>query len=335
MATPEESASATPMFLQENEEFLSPECRSLLQTLPSDQFGNTPHHLFQYNGFWYLIRLLNSLLSIQQNFQPDPSDILLATHPKTGTTWLKALAFALMNRSQYSPSSTDHPLLRDNPHDLVPFLEIDLYIKDKEPDLSRFAAPRLFSTHAPFSSLPGLVKSSKCKIVYMCRNPKDTAVSLWHFANKGKPKDNQIPLEEIVNKFCQGMIAYGPFWDHVLEYWKASQEMPHNGVLFLKYEEMKEQPGEQLRRLADFLGCPFSEEEETNGQVEEILSLCSFERLSKLEVNQKGKVSLGIEKHCFFRRGQAGDWANYLSEEMIEKFDRITEEKFHGSNLKM
>ncbi|KAK4788849.1 hypothetical protein SAY86_020168 [Trapa natans] len=53
-------------------------------------------------------------------------------------------------------------------------------------------------------------------------------------------------------------------------YYKASLEMP-NKVMFLKYEEMKERPMELLRRVAEFLGCPFSEA--VDEQVNEILRL--------------------------------------------------------------
>lgn len=326
-----------PKFLQEDDEdVLSLECRVLLQTLPSEKlWKSSGHSVYLYNGFWYHPRLLNSLLSIQRNFQANHSDILLATAPKTGTTWLKAFIFALMNRSRYSTNSKEHPLLQNNPHDLVPFLEIDLYIEDPNPDFSGLDSPRLLSTHIPFSSLPSSVKSSNCKIVYLCRNPKDVAISLWHFTNKWTPKGKEpTSLEETISKFCHGVTPYGPYLDHVMEYWKASEEMPHK-ILFLKYEEIKEQPCEQLRRLANFLGCPFSEEEEVDGQVKESLRMCSFRNLSALEVNRRGKIRADIDSNSFFRQGEVGNSANYLTEEMMNKIDRMTEEKLHGSYFKL
>ncbi|AET03212.1 sulfotransferase domain protein [Medicago truncatula] len=32
--------------------------------------------------------------------------------------------------------------------------------------------------------LPKSVKESTCKVVYMCRDPKDIFTSLWYFTNK-------------------------------------------------------------------------------------------------------------------------------------------------------
>jgi hypothetical protein len=81
------------------------------------------------------------------------------------------------------------------------------------------------------------------------------------------------------------------------------------------------------------LGCPFSPEEEAKGVVNDISKLCSFDKLSNLEVNKNGKSFLVGENNVFFRQGQVGDWMNSLTAEMIEKLDHITKEKFHGTGL--
>lgn len=59
-----------------------------------------------------------------------------------------------------------------------------------------------------------------------------------------------------------------------------------NKVMFLKYEEMKMKSDFYLKKLHEFLKCPFSKEEESKGVVDDILYLCSFEKLSELEVNK-------------------------------------------------
>nr|POE84752.1 cytosolic sulfotransferase 5 [Quercus suber] len=178
-------------------------------------------------------------------------------------------------------------------------------------------------------------KDSACKIVYLSRNPKDTFVSLWHFTNSLRSPASKGPnsLQEAFDKFCRAVSLYGPYWDHVLGYWKESLENPQR-VLFLKFEEMKEQPTAHLRKVAEFLGCPLSPEEEAKGVGDDILRLCSFDNMSNFEVNKSGKLSSGEENSKFFRQGEVGEWMNHLTDEMIEKLGRITQEKFHGTELK-
>ncbi|RHN41445.1 putative flavonol 3-sulfotransferase [Medicago truncatula] len=57
-------------------------------------------------------------------------------------------------------------------------------------------------------------------------------------------------------------------------------------VMFLKYEEAKMKPSFYLKKIAEFLGCGFSIEEESNGMVDDLLNLCSFENLGNLEVDK-------------------------------------------------
>ncbi|KAG2411259.1 hypothetical protein I3760_Q016600 [Carya illinoinensis] len=245
---------------------------------------------------------------------PCDTDILLVTHPKVGTTWTKAILFALKNRMHY-PDLQEHPLLTNIPHDLVPLLEGDIYTKKKVLDLDP-AFPRLISTHLPYALLPTSVKDSTCKIVYVYRNPKNTFVSLWHFQNRLYPTTNS--LEEAFDK-------------------------PKDA--FLKYEEMKEQPTTYLKRIVEFLDCPFSLEEEAKGTMNDISRLCSFDNLSNLDVNKSGKRHLPdhkmtlfrqcIDSAAYFHQGNTGDWVNFLTPKMAEKLDHIIEEKFHGTGLKL
>ncbi|XP_028071227.1 cytosolic sulfotransferase 18-like [Camellia sinensis] len=132
--------------------------------------------------------------------------------------------------------------------------------------------------------------------------------------------------------FCRGVTSYGPFWDRVLEYWKASRERPDK-VLFLKYEDMKEDPISHLKVLAKFMGLPFSLEEESQGLIEEVLKLCSFDNLKDLKVNKNEKNKNGRPYSMFFRKGEVGDWANYLTPSMLERMSKLMEEKFDGSGL--
>ncbi|XP_065871867.1 flavonol sulfotransferase-like [Euphorbia lathyris] len=304
-----------------------------ISTLPQESGWRVSLNLYKYQGFWYHSNFLEGIILFQKNFIPQPNDILLCSLPKSGTTWLKSLSVAISTRSNFI--ATDHPnsssnlLLTNLPHDIVPFQEM-LYSVGLERDIQN----PLIATHVPFNSLPKSILNSNTKIIYVCRNPKDVLVSLWHFScNK---QSEIIKFEEAYEKFCNGVSGYGPYWDHVLGYWKASLEFPDR-LLFLKYEELKNDTYFYAKKIADFMGCPFSVDEEKQGIVEKIVKLCSFESLKNFEVNKSKNTSkyipMKIENNLFFRKGEIDDWKNYLTVEMAERLDQIIQEKFSGSGL--
>ncbi|KAG5234933.1 flavonol sulfotransferase [Salix suchowensis] len=253
------------------------------------------------------------------------TDIFITSCPKTGTTWLKALTFAICTRSRLSGCH------------MTALLEYDF----AQNTIKRDCAVPLVSTHVPYRSLPKSIVSSCCKIIYICRDAKDAFVSLWHFIADLQRSKNIEPLslEEAFELFCSGISSYGPYWDHVLGYWRASLEFPEK-ILFLTYEEMKKDTASHVKKLAEFMGCSFTLEEEEEGEVQKIISLCSFEKLSNLAVNKNGKhraddSSFAMKNGVFFRKGEIGDWANNLTAEMGARLDDIMEQKLKGSGLKL
>ncbi|CAN1351243.1 Cytosolic sulfotransferase 5 [Linum perenne] len=227
-------------------------------------------------GFWYPTYLVNSIEAFRANFKPQRNDVVvLASSMKTGTTWLKALSHCILFRDDDHGEEEDI-LTKMNPHLCVPSLEGIVYFDD--PSIPRIGQDecRLFQTHVPFSYLPNSIKndSGGCKLVYITRDPKDTLVSLWHFYNKiaGGNNLDQLPLEKVEQNFCNGAIPFGPFHDHVLEYWEASKRSLDR-VMFIKYEDLCHDPKPVVRKLAKFLGRPFEDERD----VEKVIWRSSFD----------------------------------------------------------
>ncbi|KAK7314110.1 hypothetical protein VNO77_39320 [Canavalia gladiata] len=315
------------------EEKLSEECKDLLLSLPREK-GWTSHYLYLFQGFWCTADRIPCINTFMNQFQAKDSDVVVASLQKSGTTWLKALTFAIMYRQCFT-SFENHPLLTSNPHKLVLSFEFDIYgnNRDQISHQSNMIDPRIFSTHIPFHALANSIKESHCKIVYICRNLFDTFISTWIFMNKVKSEYLPIlTLEEAFEMFSKGIIPFGPWWNHMLGYWKESIATPHK-VLFLKYEDLKEDVNFHVRRFAEFLGCPFTQEEESNGVIESIIKLCSFEMMKNLEVNKFGAIVKNLENKYFFRKAEIGDWENYLSPLMVEKLSKIIEDKLRGSGL--
>ncbi|CDY31830.1 BnaC09g13190D [Brassica napus] len=233
---------------------ISEEANSLISSLPlcTDFQGKK---LCNYQGCWYKYNTLQGVLNFQRGFEPQDTDIILASFPKSGTTWLKALTSALMERSK-NHSFDHHPLLSDSPHGIFSSL------------------PRLFSTHMPLHAMHETLKGSPCKIVYLCRNVKDTLISTFE-------------------AFCNGTIYYGPIWEHL--------------SLAIKSRDLRNSWVVLLPRKKKIMDC--------------------------LEVN-KTKIFNKVDRSIFFRKGEVGDWKNYLTPEMENKLDMIIQEKLQGSGLK-
>lgn len=207
-----------------------------------------------YQGCWLRPLAVESVKLVREQFQARPDDVLLVTYPKCGTTWLKALAFTVTNRLLHPAAGNDaHPLLSCHPQDLVPFLEMPYRQLGQYPlaQLEELASPRLLSTHLPVTLLPPSVSGLGCRVVYLCRNPKDVLVSMWHFINK---VDESYPLHKAFELFVRGESSYGPIWEHNLGFWKKSVSESGSTVLFLKYDEMMARPVEHVKVLAEFKG---------------------------------------------------------------------------------
>ncbi|KAH7846051.1 hypothetical protein Vadar_009152 [Vaccinium darrowii] len=297
--------------------------------LERKQFGDD--FLYNFHGFWFTLLFLQGTQELLKQFKPLPNDVILASFPKTGTTWLKSLLYAIVNRS-----SIDE-LTRNHPHLLVPQLELQIYGPQAIspplfPSLDPSSANRIFQTHLPYQILEETVNSSDCRVIYVVRNPKDTLVSVWHFVNSLElAKTAQWPLEEVVDQFCEGFLPFVPYYDHVLEYHKKSMERPKK-FFFITYEELKSDPKTHVKKLAEFLGCPFDNEE----LVEEVVRSCSIETLRNHDVSKSSDVFSFYEfrYNSYFRKGQVGDHKSYLTNDMIDRIDTITREKFQGSIFK-
>ncbi|KAL2898076.1 Cytosolic sulfotransferase 15, partial [Bienertia sinuspersici] len=213
-----------------------------------------------------------------------------------------------------------------------------------QPHLSNVPSLRLFATHVPYLSLPTSIQTSKCQIVYVCRNPLDTFISLWHFylqfdRNKGIVPSMKL-MEDYADKYFNEIIPYGPLEDHLLGYWKESMKNPGK-VLFFEYEGLKKEPIANLKRLANYVGFPFSDEEENANVIDHILELCSLRSLKEREVNKSGRVYPSFENKVLFRKGETGDWANYLIPAMAKRIDAMRQKlnkdsfsfKYYGTNL--
>uniref|UniRef100_A0A667Y713 Sulfotransferase n=1 Tax=Myripristis murdjan TaxID=586833 RepID=A0A667Y713_9TELE len=100
-----------------------------------------------------------------QSFQVRPDDIVIATYPEAGTTWVSFI-LDLLYFGQTSPErQTSMPI-----HITVPFLELDIPslllsgtdLADKLP-----TSPQLIKTHLPVQLVPKSIWEQNCRVQYV------------------------------------------------------------------------------------------------------------------------------------------------------------------------
>ncbi|XP_015686403.2 sulfotransferase 6B1-like, partial [Protobothrops mucrosquamatus] len=144
---------------------------------------------------------------------------------------------------------------------------------------------RIIKTHLSPQKLPKSIFEKKAKMLVLFRNPKDTAVSFFHFSKRVKISPEQETWDEFFDKFITGKVAYGSYFDHITEW---NNYLEDSNVFFITYEEMKENPVSALKKIAKFFNFSVTEEE-----IESIVKKTSFENM-KNNAGTYGKVGKAL-----------------------------------------
>ncbi|CAN9515421.1 unnamed protein product [Ophioblennius macclurei] len=256
-----------------------------------------------------------------QNFQARPDDILIATYPKAGTTWVSNILDLLY----FGQREEAIPIYKR-----VPFLE--LY----HPDIgggTEWAeklptSPRLIKTHYPVQFVPNSFWEQKSRVIYVARNAKDNVVSYFHFdrMNKGEPEPGD--WSSFLQRFKQGKMVFGSWYDHVTNWWKKKQT--YSNLHYMFYEDMIEDTGRELDKLCSFLGLTPSVEKKTK-----ILGDVHFDNMKNDKMaNYSTNPSMDFKISPFMRKGKVGDWKNHFTVAQSEDFDEDYKTKMKDATLK-
>ncbi|XP_003747714.1 estrogen sulfotransferase, testis isoform [Galendromus occidentalis] len=231
-----------------------------------------------------------------REYLPRDDDIFIVTYPKSGTTWLQEIFFSLFNGRQ--PKDIKERAIH------CPFLEFS------GTDLcNTMYRPGALKIHMRFEHSP---YAANAKYIYCVRNPKDCCVSFYFHSLTTLENFKDCSFEEYFEYFMEGRLEFGNYWQH-LESWYPN--IGNGNVLFLTYEDMKEDILRELAKIGDFIGGEWGMKLKGE-KAKEVAELSSFK-------NMKSLFTAGGDGD-FVRKGIVHDWKNHLTDEMSQRIERET-----------
>ncbi|KAH6926200.1 hypothetical protein HPB50_015812 [Hyalomma asiaticum] len=198
----------------------------------------------------------------------------------------------------------------------------------------RTPKPLALMTHLPFDKL---TFSQQAKYIYVARNPYDCCVSFYYFAKGLTPATcRDVSFKKFLQMFLEGKTLYGDYFDHLLS-WYDRRDL--SNLLFLTYEDVKDDTRQSVLRIAEFLGpqhghllnsndallqkvlkaCSLQNMKEVFGGkprsgIKDILALPPEEQIKSMEVYRETlhKREETHEGAGLIRKGIVGDWKNHF-----------------------
>ncbi len=227
-----------------------------------------------------------------------PDDTFLVSYPKSGNTWVRFLLANLIH-----------------PDETVSFANINRLLPAPGVITKRFLKsvprPRILKSHEPFDA-------RFRKVIYLVRDPRDVAVSEYHFDLKKRYIAADLTLDQFIKPFLAGETSsYGSWWEHVASWVGARQGNPN--FLLTRYEDLLADPIVETAKIAEFLGVKADAERLTSA-----VARSSADRMRKLEEQDADKWTgtKNTRKEIpFVRAAKSGGWKESLPQHAVEEIE--------------
>ncbi|XP_057618577.1 sulfotransferase 2A1-like isoform X1 [Chionomys nivalis] len=254
------------------------------------------------------------LKEIGDKFVVRDEDTVMLTYPKSGTNWLIEIVCLIQTKGNPQWIQSE-PIWKRSP-----WIESE----DGYHTLINKEGPRLISSHLPFHLFPKSFFSSKAKMIYVIRNPRDVLVSAYFFLHKTNLVKNPESLINYFEWFLKGNVIYGSWFEHTRA-WLSMRE--RDNFLLLSYEDLKQDTRGTIEKICDFLGKKLEKDE-----LDLVLKYSSFQfmkenKMSNFSLIPEDVITNGLK---LMRKGTTGDWKNHFTVAQAEAFDKVFQEKMIG-----
>eukprot|EP00929_Paragymnodinium_shiwhaense_P053978 TRINITY_DN27059_c0_g1_i1.p1 TRINITY_DN27059_c0_g1~~TRINITY_DN27059_c0_g1_i1.p1 ORF type:complete len:359 (+),score=32.46 TRINITY_DN27059_c0_g1_i1:67-1143(+) len=201
------------------------------------------------------VKDLSALLGVLPRDQ-NLNVVIVAIPAKSGTTWMGHIVHQLLTRGSDDIDFTRN-LMADSPYPELaePLLGSKLHLLDP-PYWTRSPFPEAGTvtvrTHATHAQLRGMnaTELDGYKLLTVLRDPRDTLLSSWRFLTEMVDMEtSQVPISNLARLLRMAGELHG-LYAHYVDMW---QRRHHPSVLLLFYDDLKEDLGGSIRRVANHL----------------------------------------------------------------------------------
>lgn len=220
-----------------------------------------------------------------------PDDTFIVSYPRSGNTWTRFLIGNLL--------SDDEQVIFTNVERRIP----DIY-HNTALALRAIPRPRFLKSHEYFDP-------RYPKVIYIVRDPRDVAVSYYHYCRKTRQLGDSDPIEQFVEDFVIGKVsAIGSWAENVGSWIGAKAECPDQ-FLLLRYEDLLADTIGELKKSAKFLSLNVSD-----ARINEAVALSTAEQMQAIE-RKTSKLRRVATKNNrpdipFVRKARSGTWKEEL-----------------------
>ncbi|KAM9018055.1 LOW QUALITY PROTEIN: sulfotransferase 6B1 [Ara ararauna] len=253
--------------------------------------------LFSYQGTPYPVTVCSvEMFQALEDLEARSDDMVLVSYPKCSVNWLiMILSDLIFTTIQSKPVSTE-----------LPFIECGDPGKCQV-KMKQIPSPRILATHLNCDCLPKSVFKNKAKILVLFRNPKDTAVSFFHFHNNVPGIPSHSSWAELFSECMNGKVSWSCF-DHAVTW---NKHIENENTMIVIYEDLKEVKTASVKQTAEFFGfSPVAE------QIQSTADRATFQA-----VTDKAQEICGAGDSFLLCKGVVGDWKNLFTEAQNQEMD--------------
>ncbi|CAH1773160.1 unnamed protein product [Owenia fusiformis] len=274
-------------------------------TIIKDDLGE-PFPVHIVDGFTYPQNIRQTVHDEMKDFKVRADDIWLFSYPRSGQHWTWNIVYRLTHDLQEAPKGMEAFCMPELvPHDVI----------------SSVPSPRIIRTHQLPSSIPKTVWD-KCKMINIVRHPKDAAYSFYKHQTAALYYGYNGTWEGYLPMWLRGEVAWNDWFKHVQEYKKLAENVD---MLFLTYEETKNDTIGTIKKIADYIGVSWSEED-----YKKIIDETKIDVMQSRNKTYDAYARDGRGADGMFRKGVVGAWKEHFTVAQNELFNKVYKERMKG-----